>query len=42
MKVGQKNRKKIRFFFGYNQFFLPTFMGELKGFFPGFKITKNS
>ena len=30
---------KNRFFF---VFFLPTFMGELKVFFPGFKIAKNS
>ena len=45
MKVGKKNTKKNRFFPVATDFFaihLPTFIGELKGFSPGFKIAKNS
>ena len=43
---GQKKSQKKSVVTGKNRFFfvffLPTFMGELKGFFPGFKFAKNS
>ena len=43
---GQKKSQKKLVVTGKNQFFfvsfLPTFMGELKGPFPGFKIAKIS